>query len=158
MGKPSREPSKGAFFATPTRVSPIVRLSSAKSLKEVWVKPQRRIYVPGNGSLYVTGESCYESGNGIYNSDMNNKEVVGLGQRPTRRASAKSLKNSNCCSMSSAVKSLNEVIRAQLESASLVCHQSFSLSDSWPGTLTDKLTEKDKSKGSLLIEYHNHRP
>ncbi|KAI5641195.1 hypothetical protein M9H77_00315 [Catharanthus roseus] len=140
MGKLSREPSNGAFFATPSRVIPIVRLSSVKS----------RRYVPGNGSLYATRDSCYESGNGIYIPDMgkcsaqNKKEVVGLSQRPTRRASAKSLKNSNCCSMSSALKSLNKVIRTQLESASL--------------TLADRLTEKDESKGSLLIEYHNHRP
>ncbi|KAI5672826.1 hypothetical protein M9H77_13190 [Catharanthus roseus] len=139
MGKRSREPSNGAFFATPSRVSPIVRLSSVKSLKEVWVKPQRRRYVPGNGSLYATGDSCYESGNGIYIPDMgkcsaqNKKEVVDLSQRPTRRASAKSLKNSNCCSMSSALKSLNEVIRAQLES----------------GTFADRPTEKDENPRAL---------
>ncbi|KAI5664356.1 hypothetical protein M9H77_23679 [Catharanthus roseus] len=164
MGKLSREPSNGAFFATPSRVIPIVRLSSVKSLKEVWVKPQRRRYVPGNRSLYTIGDSCYESGNGIYVPDMgkcsaqNKKEVVGLSQRPTRRTSTESLKNSNCCSMSSTLKSLNKVIHAQLEFASLVRHQSLSLSDSWLGTLADRLTEKDESKGSLLIEYHNHRP
>ncbi|KAI5664235.1 hypothetical protein M9H77_23558 [Catharanthus roseus] len=113
MGKLSREPSNRAFFATPSRVSPIIRLSSE------YVKPQRWRYVTGNGSLYATGDSFYESGNGIYIPDMcsapNKKEVVALSQRPTRRTSAKSLKTSNCCSMSSALKSLNEVIRAQLD-------------------------------------------
>lgn len=39
-GKLSREPSNWAFFATPSRVSPIVRLS-VKSLREVWVSSFR---------------------------------------------------------------------------------------------------------------------